>query len=737
MVRKPSASTDVHTDGVTDVRASTSCAATRVSDAAIQEPLPSTSYAVETSRASTGGTELSAPCSATPEGTNRRGAHAAGSYLDTSGDDASSTESGSSDDLSSPPAASRRSTRIASSYLGTSAGVTTPCTSAGSSDELSTLRSASPQARCRRSAHVAGFHLGTSADVTTPSTSTGRTIQAHLEPRFVSTEASREVAAKVQAQLSSVPATARKIELTGEGAALASAEQADEFVIVQVTALNALLESANCQQCSQPGLSVQLGTRHGLAAKMLLTCAFCGTIAKEWSSPRIGGRRIFDVNMRAMQAVKSIGKGATALTDTWSIMNVSHRGLHHKTFQKHLKSEFRQASETAVDSIFSDAAAAVRQVYREMDPAFNNNITVVYDGTWLTRGHTSHIGVGTVIEFYTGLVLDCVALSNRCHGCTLGPKEGDDGYDEWKRSHICQKNTDVKSGRMEVEAALVLFRRSLEKHGLRYTNIICDGDSRTFLALCNDETYGFIKFTKEDCINHVKKRMGTNLRGLIKQGKKGQPLGGKGGLTQDLIKKLTTYYGMALRDNEKLEDMQNAVMATFHHVTSTDDHPCHDLCPEGPQSWCRQRAAEAEGKPPPPHKRQLAKHVADALLPVYQRLSDVQLLTRCVGKKTQNAAESLHSVIWSLLPKDENASLIATETALNEAVCKYNAGTRRAYAEYCCTLGLKTGPHALRRAAEKDALRKRKAAKALQLKGKTSKKPHVQKDTKDYNPGAF
>ncbi|XP_077536306.1 uncharacterized protein LOC144148663 [Haemaphysalis longicornis] len=533
------------------------------------------------------------------------------------------------------------------------------------------------------------------------------------------------------------------MELTGEGEALASAEPADEFLVVQVTALNSLLRNALCQKCSQPGLSVHLGTRHGLAARMLLTCVFCGTLDKEWSSPRIEGRRIFDINVRAMQAVKSIGKGATALTDFWSVMNVSHRGLHHKTFQKHQKhfrsisEEFRPASEAAVDNVFADAAAAVREVYLEMDPAFNNNITVVYDGTWLTRGHTSHIGVGTVIEFYTGLVLDCAVLSNRCHGCTLGPKEGDESYDSWKASHICQKNTDVKSGRMEVEAALILFRRSLEKHGFRYTNIVCDGDCRTYLALCQDETYGFIRFTKEDCINHVKKRMNSALRGVVAKGKKGQPVGGRGGLTQDLIKKLTTYYGMALREHDTVEKMQRAVMATFYHVTSTDEQPRHELCPQGAQSWCQYRAAEAHGKRPPPHKNQLARHVTEALLPVYQRLSEAQLLSRCLGKKTQNAAESLHSVIWSLLPKDENASLIATETAVNEAVCKYNSGTRRAYAESCASQGLQIGQHALRRGAEKDALRKRKAAKALQLRGKAPKKPHVQKDTKDYNPGAF
>ncbi|KAK8762919.1 hypothetical protein V5799_034471 [Amblyomma americanum] len=220
-------------------------------------------------------------------------------------------------------------------------------------------------------------------------------------------------------------------------------------------------------------------------------------------------------------------------------------------------------------------------------------------------------------------------------------------------------------------------------------------------------------------------------------GEKGRPIGGKGGLTQALIKKLTNYYGKALHDHDNVEDMQKAVMATFYHVTSTDERPRHELCPQGPQSWCQHQAAEAEGKPLPSYKYQLARHVTDALLPVYRRLSDVQLLSRCLGKKTQNAAESLHSVIWSLLPKDKNASLTATETALNEAVCKFNAGTRRAYTEYCSTLGLQTGQHALRRAAEKDALQKRKAAKALQSRGKASKKPSVKKDTKDYTPVPF
>lgn len=231
--------------------------------------------------------------------------------------------------------------------------------------------------------------------------------------------------------------------------------------------------------------------------------------------------------------------------------------------------------------------------------------------------------------------------------------------------------------------------------------------------------------------------MGTALRAIVTKSKKDQPIGGKGGLTQNLIKQLTAYYGQALRQHAEVEDMQRAVMATFYHTTSTDQDQHHELCPPGPDSWCRHRAAEAKGEPQPPHKYHLGRHVAAALLPVYQRLSDPQLLARCQGKKTQNAAESLHSIIWSILPKEEHASLIAAETAVSEAICRYNAGNLHAYTQLCTSLGLQPGRHALRRAAEKDAMRKKKAAKAHQAKGQMAKRRRTAKDTKDYNPGAY
>ncbi|CAN8022428.1 unnamed protein product, partial [Ixodes persulcatus] len=248
-----------------------------------------------------------------------------------------------------------------------------------------------------------------------------------------------------------------------------------------------------------------------------------------------------------------------------------------------------------VEKFYAESAVAVKTACKKMDPGFCKDITVVYDGTWHKRGHTSHIGVGSVIEYHTGLILDAVVLSNLCLGCQTGPKPGDQGYDSWHMHHVCQKNTDAKSGRMEVEAALTLFKRSISKHDLRYTALVSDGDSRTFSALTEENVYGLVPIVKEECLNHVQKRMGTALRNLVQKSDK--PLSGKGRLTKALIDKLTDYYGWALRNNSKdVAAMQRAVMATYHHVTSTDQEPHHELCPEEAQSWCPNRNCRKKKK---------------------------------------------------------------------------------------------------------------------------------------------
>lgn len=141
------------------------------------------------------------------------------------------------------------------------------------------------------------------------------------------------------------------------------------------------------------------------------------------------------------------------------------------------------------------------------------DITVSIDGSWQKRGRTSHNGIVTVIEIMTGLVIDYVALSNYCQLCESGPKQDDQHYQQWWDQHKdkCQKNIHCTSGAMEMKGAVILFKRSVDLHGFRYTNMIGDGDAKTYAELTKENPYPGKTIEKIECVNHITKRMGTAL----------------------------------------------------------------------------------------------------------------------------------------------------------------------------------------------------------------------------------
>lgn len=300
--------------------------------------------------------------------------------------------------------------------------------------------------------------------------------------------------------LASTSATRRKFSLLGVCHETDAVSCGSQFVIVDIASLNELMCSVLCGSCGASGsLIFDMSDRsYGLATKIGMKCTSCGTERKTWTSRRTKGEGTitpFEVNVRAIKAIQSIGKGVTALNDFCATMNLTHQALHHKTFQHHL-TRTKDACMAAALQSEQRSVEIIKKLYEEFDSP-PGNIDVIYDGTWMTRGRRSHIGVGCIVELYTGLVIDHVVLSNFCLGCVVGPGEDDETYAVWKEQHRCQKNTECNSGRMEVEAALTMFGRSIEKHGLRYTTMLSDGDSRTFNALQEEAVYGFMNIEKK------------------------------------------------------------------------------------------------------------------------------------------------------------------------------------------------------------------------------------------------
>ncbi|GFW05000.1 uncharacterized protein TNCV_597941 [Trichonephila clavipes] len=103
---------------------------------------------------------------------------------------------------------------------------------------------------------------------------------------------------------------------------------------------------------------------------------------------------------------------------------------------------------------------------------------------------------------------------------------------------------------MEIVGVSRIFLRSEKNHRLQYTQYYGDGDSKSFMSV--KDTYGLNRVTKFECIGHVQKRVDSRLRKL-KTKTKG--LSGKGKLTDNFIDRLQNYYGIAVRSNVAVGDL--------------------------------------------------------------------------------------------------------------------------------------------------------------------------------------
>ena len=428
------------------------------------------------------------------------------------------------------------------------------------------------------------------------------------------------------------------------------------------------------------------------------------------------------------------------------------KAIHLKTYQKKqlrvLQNLVKQAEECC-----SNAASIVRQNYGAKDDDEIIDISVLFDGSWHTRGYRSKLGFAAIIDADTGLVLDYQPYSKYCHACAIKlskHKEDSAEFRTWYEAHKpnCDINFTGSSGAMEVQSCVEMFRRSLEKHKIRYTSLLSDGDSKAYNAVVEDAPYGKNKKTEhQECNNHAHKRHGTALR----KARKDKKLGGRGKL-QLTIKKcenLQAYYRAAIAANVgNPEAMRVAVWATLLHTMSTDEDPHHDYCPKGQESWCFYNKALALGETPVSHttrKGNISYKIASELVPIYERMSNPELMKRLAKGVTQNPNESLHQVLHSRCPKASNVGFKQWEGMCARSVCDFNMGSQYLL-QNALTLGLEANEIMVAYAEKKDRIRIKRAEKAMQEGAKRRrtalqrmKKIRKQKaaNKKDYCVGAF
>ncbi|KAK3918961.1 Dual-specificity RNA methyltransferase [Frankliniella fusca] len=181
---------------------------------------------------------------------------------------------------------------------------------------------------------------------------------------------------------------------------------------------------------------------------------------------------------------------------------------------------------------------------------------------------------------------------------------------------------------------------------MRYTSVLSDGDATTIAHLNEIKTYGDdIIIEKEECVNHVGKRLGTALRNLVKEEKaRGVTLEGKkaGALKDTAIVRLQSFNQKAIKSTlPDIPRAQKEINATLDHMNSTDKKPKHNKCPKDVESWCFYNKAKAKKEKPKSHQQMsvsLNDEVFHKVKPIYKRMSEKELLERCVRRRYELAA---------------------------------------------------------------------------------------------------
>lgn len=445
---------------------------------------------------------------------------------------------------------------------------------------------------------------------------------------------------------------------------------AHSYVIISfLHVFNYLSQHLQCKSC-QDEVKFERTAERGLGFKLLISCK-CSPRQIE-SGPLIN--QSYEINRRIIFVMRLLGVSLQGLNLFCSLMDLCN-GFKQDVYNIVLeniycaaKSVFHVVQQRAVKE------EIIKNTEIENEPT---HITVSSDDSWKKRGLSSLFGIATLVGKFSKKVIDVNIKSSFCWSCAnwKGNKNSLE-YEKWMETHEneCSINNLDSIRKMKIDAVTEMFSRSEKDLGVKYVNYICD-DTKTFKAIYDFNPYENIVVSKRERVEHVQKLMGTRLR-TVKETIKSNDGKNASELIDELFNDLNLYYGLAItRHPDSVEDMKKAIWATFLHKCSTNTNPQHMYCPKGENSWCKWRVAEAQGTLDTfEHDPSLDSEVQKAIKPVYEELSNDDLLQRCVGDNIQNNIESLKACVWRLAPKYLHCDSGTVEIATYLAASIFNEG---------------------------------------------------------------
>ena len=432
----------------------------------------------------------------------------------------------------------------------------------------------------------------------------------------------------------------------------------------------------------------KLPRSEGLQSHFILHCIRCHTVVAEFASSLCVGespkeainnpmaymRRPAEVNTRATFAVHCTSLSWRDFRLLCALMDlpVPNKDLNKRALES-VKACATQVSQESMSLAALDVRSRENAVPSKVPGAMNCDVS--FDASWHRRGHYSNQGFAAAIDAVTNKVLDYVLYQRVCRKCSrwsaeMRSSQPDDYSTFWAEHQLeCAANFTGSSQSMEGAGALELWKRSVAKNNLVYSTYIGDGDSSSFKNLLQADPYKGIEIVrKEECLGHVQKRLKQHLK------TKSNAFPKISALKVERVGQLYALVVVQNRGKTPLE-IHTALLNLLQHFVED-----HENCPCSLDSWCYFQKRRAENNQDSsvslPHLRQsyLTGPEYERAKEVFNSFASMSMCGALTMGKTQNANESLHSIVWHNSPKGRHIGHKSIDASTALAVVTFNDG---------------------------------------------------------------
>lgn len=157
----------------------------------------------------------------------------------------------------------------------------------------------------------------------------------------------------------------------------------------------------------------------------------------------------------------------------------------------------------------------------------------------------------------------------------------------------CNYNQNKSSVSMGSAIVLQLFQTSIENHNLIYKSVITDVDNSTHQSIINHNAYGKydVTVTRINCVNHMLRRLSTNLKKVSKFRVLNHKINLKkaiidaGVRTAEAVKETSRYWNSTHKDhNNKLQNMKEDIENMAFHALGQHRDCREHYCKKKPET---------------------------------------------------------------------------------------------------------------------------------------------------------